>query len=76
MLAVGLIRAPGRIVLVLAGVRQGPDPAFGGIARDDHYLGKVMEPARRLGSPPLSGLFSAGSSAQPAESARLRPVPR
>jgi hypothetical protein len=33
---------------------------------------KVMNLARRLGSSPLSGLLSAGLSAQSAESARLR----
>jgi hypothetical protein len=43
-----------------------------GIRTRDPHLGKVVDLVRRLGSPPLSGLFSAGSSAQSAESAPLR----
>lgn len=39
MVAVGLIGFPVVTVLVLAGVfGQGPDPDFGGVAPDDHYL--------------------------------------
>ncbi|MGH9265287.1 MAG: ABC transporter permease, partial [Acidimicrobiales bacterium] len=39
MVAVGLIGFPLATVLVLAGVfGQGPDPDFGGVAPDDHYL--------------------------------------
>ena len=39
MVAVGLIGFPLVTVLVLAGVfGQVPDPEFGGVAPDDHYL--------------------------------------
>ena len=39
MVAVGLIGFPLATVLVLAGVfGQVPDPEFGGVAPDDHYL--------------------------------------
>ncbi len=39
MVAVGLIGFPAVTVLVLAGVfGQAPDPEFGGVAPDDHYL--------------------------------------
>ena len=74
MVAVGLIGFPLVTVLVLAGVfGQVPDPEFGGVAPDDHYLaGYIGVVLGALGLDHAAGAHRHGAGARrdPAASAR------